>query len=142
MRVHARVCFTTVAVTAAAMFLVSCSRMPGDSPPPGEELGQRLEMIVEDDSFRGVQVGISVRSVNPANVLVAINEDQMMAPASTVKLLTSGTALAHLGPAYSFITRLVYTGELDENGVPLSVRMTCGRPYSLKARSNRILTSS
>jgi PBP4 family serine-type D-alanyl-D-alanine carboxypeptidase len=117
MRDPVRVLLTTAAVTAAAIVLVSCSRMPGDSPPPGRELGDRLEMIIEDDMFRGVQVGISVRSVNPAGVLVAINEDQMMTPASTVKLLTSGTALARLGPAYSFITRLVYTGELDEHGV-------------------------
>ncbi|MCK4545821.1 MAG: D-alanyl-D-alanine carboxypeptidase/D-alanyl-D-alanine-endopeptidase [Candidatus Eisenbacteria sp.] len=100
-----------------AGLLTSCARIPQGTHPPGAELQERLERIIEDNRFRGVQVGISVRSVNPPLVLVGIHEDQMMTPASTVKLFTSGTSLALLGPSYSFGTRLVYSGDLDEHGV-------------------------
>jgi len=106
-------------VTAAAIGVLAgaCSHMPTQERTPGAELQARLEMLLAGDAFRGVQAGISVRSLDPLATLVAIHADDMMTPASVVKTLTSGASLALLGPNYAFITRLIYTGALDEHGV-------------------------
>lgn len=104
------------AVLAGILLAAACAHAPRQEPP-GRDLQESLEVLLSDDAFRGVQVGLSVRTVDPPVVRAAIGEDRMLTPGSTVKLFTSSTALARLGPSYAFITRLVYTGTLDDDGV-------------------------
>jgi len=102
---------------AIALVAGACSQMPAEERAPGADLQIRLEFLLEGEAFRGVRAGIAVRSLGPALPLVSIHGDDMMTPASTVKLLTSGASLALLGPNYAFITRLIYTGTRDKHGV-------------------------
>ena len=48
--------------------------------------------------------------------IFAVNEDQRMAPASTLKILTTAAALEKLGPQHRFQTRLYAQSAPDENG--------------------------
>lgn len=50
-------------------------------------------------------------------VLFSVNETQRMAPASTLKLITSAAVLDTFGPNYQFETRLYTDDKPDENGV-------------------------
>jgi len=104
-------------VLAAMLISAGCSPLPIGERTPEITLQDRLEMLVEDPVFRGVQVGISVRAADPPTVVAEVGADRMLTPASTVKLFTSGTALTRLGSSYAFVTRLVHTGRLDEHGV-------------------------
>lgn len=45
--------------------------------------------------------------------ICAINIDRSMVPASVMKIVTTGTALAMLGPKYRFTTTLKYDGTID-----------------------------
>jgi len=58
-------------------------------------------------------VGIFVQEVGSATPLIAVNAEQGMNPASTMKLLTSIAALDILGPAYRWKTEAYLDGKLD-----------------------------
>lgn len=61
----------------------------------------------------------ALRVVSPATgeVLYERNPDLSLTPASNMKLLTSATALARLGPEYRFVTQVRTTGVRDANGI-------------------------
>lgn len=61
-------------------------------------------------------VGIVVQETNASKALIDINGAQAMNPASTMKLLTTFSALEILGPAYRWKTEVYLDGKL-ENGV-------------------------
>ena len=61
-------------------------------------------------------IGVVVREINSPAPIIQINPNQAMNPASTMKLLTTYSALELLGPAYSWKTEAYIDGKL-ENGV-------------------------
>jgi D-alanyl-D-alanine carboxypeptidase/D-alanyl-D-alanine-endopeptidase (penicillin-binding protein 4) len=61
-------------------------------------------------------VGIVVQETNSSKAIIDINGSQAMNPASTMKLLTTFSALEILGPAYRWKTEAYLDGKL-ENGV-------------------------
>jgi len=48
-----------------------------------------------------------------ANVLFNINSNKVLVPASTLKIVTTGTAMAILGGGYRMVTRVQYDGNID-----------------------------
>jgi serine-type D-Ala-D-Ala carboxypeptidase/endopeptidase (penicillin-binding protein 4) len=60
--------------------------------------------------------GIVVQETNASKAILDINGSQAMNPASTMKLLTTFSALEILGPAYRWKTEAYLDGKL-ENGV-------------------------
>jgi len=75
-----------------------------------------FQEILCKEEYKSASVGVLV--VDPANgeELLKYNPDQLLIPASTMKLITTATALRILGPDYRFVTEIGYTGQLDENG--------------------------
>jgi serine-type D-Ala-D-Ala carboxypeptidase/endopeptidase (penicillin-binding protein 4) len=61
-------------------------------------------------------VGIVVQETNASKAIIDLNGSQAMNPASTMKLLTTFSALELLGPAYRWKTEAYLDGKL-ENGV-------------------------
>ncbi|NOU01775.1 MAG: D-alanyl-D-alanine carboxypeptidase/D-alanyl-D-alanine-endopeptidase [Gallionella sp.] len=61
-------------------------------------------------------IGIVVKETNASKTILDINGSQAMNPASTMKLLTTFSALEILGPAYRWKTEAYLDGKL-ENGV-------------------------
>ncbi len=59
-------------------------------------------------------VGIYVQDIHAAAPLLAINGQQAMNPASTMKLLTTYAALEVLGPSYTWPTEAWLDGKLEE----------------------------
>ncbi|MEM9849175.1 MAG: D-alanyl-D-alanine carboxypeptidase/D-alanyl-D-alanine-endopeptidase [Bacteroidota bacterium] len=62
------------------------------------------------------QLGVMVLNVSTGKVLASYNADKTMIPASTMKAVTTASALKMLGASYQFKTELQYDGTL-ENGV-------------------------
>ena len=61
--------------------------------------------------------GLAVYADQPQQTLFALQADQRLTPASTLKLLTTAAALETLGPQYRFQTRLYASAAPDEKGV-------------------------
>ncbi len=62
-------------------------------------------------------ISICVMDVETGEVVAAVEPDLSLKPASNLKVLTTGTALALLGPDYRFATPLQYDGRLRSDGV-------------------------
>lgn len=79
--------------------------------------------LVRTAKLPGAEISVSVREVGSGESLVAIRADRPLIPASNMKLLTTGAALASLGPEFRFRTfmtlergnrnRLVVIGDGD-----------------------------
>ncbi len=66
--------------------------------------------------FQHAQVSVSVRDIESSNILVDVNGDKSMTPASIVKLYTSAAALSYFGDDFQFKTTIGYTGTIEKNG--------------------------
>ncbi|GAA4404037.1 D-alanyl-D-alanine carboxypeptidase/D-alanyl-D-alanine-endopeptidase [Nibrella viscosa] len=60
-------------------------------------------------------VALSVRRVRDGEPLISYNARQSLSSASTLKLITTATALAVLGPAYTYTTTIEYEGTLRDS---------------------------
>lgn len=76
-----------------------------------QNLQNELAKVVDNSYFKKTQIGLIVFDLTADSVLFAHNEKQLLRPASTMKLLTSITALDKLGWEYNYRTSLAITGD-------------------------------
>ena len=74
------------------------------------------ERLAAYPGLRHGSISICVMDVETGEVVAAVQPDLSLKPASNLKVLTTGTALALLGPDYQFTTSLQYDGLLNSNG--------------------------
>ena len=77
---------------------------------------QSLESFLADPAFTPASIGICITDVATGETLVSHNDRQAIIPASTVKVITSATALRLLGSDYRTSTTVGYTGQIDSAG--------------------------
>ena len=68
---------------------------------PDAELTRQIASLFNTPDFQAGFQGVCVASLKDGRTLCEINADRLFLPASNNKLLTSGAALALLGPAIS-----------------------------------------
>lgn len=83
--------------------------------PWPQNLQARLDSLTKDRMFNSTQLGLMVYDLTDDSTLYRFNARQTMRPASTMKLLTSISALDHLGAKYDFRTFLYYTGSVKDS---------------------------
>jgi len=79
-------------------------------------LGSSLEAAIRQAGWRGDQWGVLVVSLDAGDTLFAYQPEEVLAPASNLKLFTSAAALHYLGPDFRYTTYLAATGPV-RNGV-------------------------
>ena len=88
---------------------------PGSLSSGSKTAPSDLGKVIEAAKLSG-SVGCAVADVSTGDILEGYGDDIALPPASVVKSITALYALAHLGPAFRFSTRLVATGPI-QNGV-------------------------
>ena len=83
--------------------------------PWPQSASQKISKLLQSDMFQTSQVGLMVYDLTADSAIFCHNERQMMRPASTMKLLTSITAIDRLGGSYQFKTELCYAGKIENN---------------------------
>ncbi len=83
----------------------------------GQDFQQLAEQWQQRPALRDARLGLLVVDVENHEPLAAVQAGQALAPASSLKLLTTATALIVLGPDYRFKTELQMDGYLDAQGV-------------------------
>jgi D-alanyl-D-alanine carboxypeptidase/D-alanyl-D-alanine-endopeptidase (penicillin-binding protein 4) len=87
-----------------------------EAPAP-DPLAEALDPIMDDALLQRVPAAVQVVDVGSGEEVYARGSEQALLPASTMKVITTAAALRTLGPAYTFHTDLLYTGEIDGAGV-------------------------
>ena len=82
-----------------------------------QKLQNTAKAIEDHPNLKYGQWSMYARNITSGTVLVDINSDKSLSPASNLKLLTSAVALSHLGSEYTFNTYLEYSGVIDNTGI-------------------------
>lgn len=77
-----------------------------------QNLQVALLKIMQQPQYKNATVGIQITDLENGLPLFELNPEKLMMPASTLKLVTSGTALEILGPGYRFKTKVGFVGEI------------------------------
>lgn len=78
---------------------------------------QFVEKFTSAIPVASATIAFQMVDLNSGEVLLSLNPEQTLVPASVLKLVTTATALEVLSHEQTFSTTLAYTGEVDENGV-------------------------
>ncbi|MBQ2112902.1 MAG: D-alanyl-D-alanine carboxypeptidase/D-alanyl-D-alanine-endopeptidase [Bacteroidales bacterium] len=95
------------------IFLISSLHICATSS--AQSLQESINAIISDKALTSATVGICART-GDGRTLIDIEADNLIIPASNMKLISTGAALHLLSPDYQFTTRIGYSGSIC-NGV-------------------------
>lgn len=76
-----------------------------------------IKTLYTDASLKNASISFNVVNTSDNSVIASYNPNQSLVPASTMKLVTTATALEVLGSGYTYQTIVQYTGTIDSNCV-------------------------
>ena len=76
-----------------------------------------LQKMTADKDLKNASIGFYALDLDSNKFIGGLDFNRSLVPASTMKLVTTATALEMLGPKKRFPTRIKYTGKIDSNGV-------------------------
>lgn len=82
----------------------------------GQSLASRVRSLVTDAKLGETRMGVVLMDASTGEVLADVRGNESFIPASNMKLITSGAALAVLGPDFKFRTELVYDARARADG--------------------------
>jgi serine-type D-Ala-D-Ala carboxypeptidase/endopeptidase (penicillin-binding protein 4) len=113
-RQHDGVLPLRTAVLTIALFSLGMGGAAAAPPAGREGLRHVLSELAVRGPLAGARVGICVVSLTDGSVVFSKNADELLNPASNVKLVTGAAALARLGSDYRFETEFLLDGGLSE----------------------------
>ncbi len=72
-----------------------------------------LKTLKNDKTLKNAGVGFYAIDINTGEIIAELNSELALKPASTMKLVTTATALEIFGADYRFETQIYYDGEID-----------------------------
>ena len=76
-----------------------------------------VDEFVNDPSFKHANISISVRDLSSQKTIFQHRPESATIPASTMKVVTTATALELMGPDFTYKTTLLHDGKIDKDGV-------------------------
>jgi D-alanyl-D-alanine carboxypeptidase/D-alanyl-D-alanine-endopeptidase (penicillin-binding protein 4) len=95
-----------------ALFLALASAHAAPSKGDREALKKALADVIARTPLKSARISIQVQSLDDGAVIFAQNPDDLLNPASNVKLFTAAAALVKLGSEYRFETEFLTEGEV------------------------------
>jgi D-alanyl-D-alanine carboxypeptidase/D-alanyl-D-alanine-endopeptidase (penicillin-binding protein 4) len=112
-RLAARVLPIAIVLAAAAPPALARSLDPEEKPLPGA-----IQEILKSTPLERSRTSVVVQDIDSGETIYAYNADELLNPASNMKVLTTVAALALLGPQHRFRTDVLLDEDrLDERGV-------------------------
>lgn len=81
------------------------------------DLKREISAILKGNEFKNALIGIFVVDTKTDEVLFQHNQDLLLSPASSLKVVTTAAALEVLGPSHVFHTKIYYTGEISADSI-------------------------
>ncbi|MEL6672563.1 MAG: D-alanyl-D-alanine carboxypeptidase/D-alanyl-D-alanine-endopeptidase [Bacteroidota bacterium] len=76
-----------------------------------------VKSLAQDPDMRSANWGLAIRDAQSGRLLFGYESERNLATASTMKAVSTATALGVLGPNFRFETRIEYVGSLSSDGV-------------------------
>ncbi len=76
-----------------------------------------IASLISAPGMKNASIGICVLEVESGKKIQSYNADMSLVPASSMKVITTSTALTLLGKDYRFKTELSYDGEITQDGI-------------------------
>ncbi|MCI0571723.1 MAG: D-alanyl-D-alanine carboxypeptidase/D-alanyl-D-alanine-endopeptidase [Myxococcaceae bacterium] len=86
------------------------------APMDREQLKRALNEVLSRPALQSSRVGVLVQSLRDGSTLYAHNADELLNPASNIKLVTAAATLARLGPEFRFQTEFLTDADLGASG--------------------------
>ncbi|QGY47037.1 D-alanyl-D-alanine carboxypeptidase/D-alanyl-D-alanine-endopeptidase [Maribellus comscasis] len=83
--------------------------------PAQQNIEQVFQKLLTGSDYKNATIGIQVSDLDSDEILFNFDNNKLMIPASTMKLVTSAAALEILGAHYRFTTKIGYTGNINKN---------------------------
>ena len=80
------------------------------------DLQTLMDNHFEQYSYKHAALSVCVMDMETNKIVAAINPEISLIPASSLKLITTLSALDILGPEYTFTTKISYSGKIDPDG--------------------------
>jgi len=74
-----------------------------------------IDLLLTDKFFRTGQIAIDIYDLSAKEIVYRKNNQQLLHPASNMKILTSAAGLYFLSPDYEFTTGIWYSGEITDS---------------------------
>ena len=97
---------THQALVACALLMLCGAALAQDAPAEPKSLGAQLDKILDTKRLAKVKVGVSVVDLGSGAPAYARNADELLNPASNIKLVTAAAVLDKHGTAFTFRTEL------------------------------------
>jgi len=99
-------------LTIIASIYSSAQTIVPDKNP--QQINQVLKEILSDEGFKTASFAFLAIDLETNKIVAEYHPDMALIPASTLKLISTSTALELLGPNYQFKTTLEYSGKLNK----------------------------
>ncbi len=99
-----------------AFALAAAPPSPGAKEKERDQLRKVIIGVIERSPLKNARISVQVRSLDDGSVVFAQGQDELLNPASNVKLFTAAASLAKLGPDYRFETEFL-TDSDSRNGM-------------------------
>jgi D-alanyl-D-alanine carboxypeptidase/D-alanyl-D-alanine-endopeptidase (penicillin-binding protein 4) len=76
-----------------------------------------INKMAADDQLKNASISFYALDIDSNKIIAGLGANKSLVPASTMKIITTATALELFGPKKRFITTIKYSGEIDSNGV-------------------------
>ncbi len=80
------------------------------------KLQTRINAAVASSAFKHANVGVSVIDLETGSTLAGLNQNKVLVPASSQKVITTFAALDILGEDHEFVTTIAYDGAMQADG--------------------------
>jgi len=108
-----QILLTTTVICAYVLTIITTPLFAQDTR---SKIQDAFTQFQQQESLKNGLSSLTVLNAKTGQTIFAANENVGLATASTMKVITSATALDFLGKNYQFKTTLYYTGDIDENG--------------------------
>jgi D-alanyl-D-alanine carboxypeptidase/D-alanyl-D-alanine-endopeptidase (penicillin-binding protein 4) len=108
---------TTKTTTSSANTTSATKTSASTTADTLNSLEKAIKNFYSDAVLKNASISFNVVNTADNSVIASYNPNQSLVPASTMKLVTTATALEVLGGGYTFSTTIQYSGTIDSNCV-------------------------
>jgi len=104
-------------LTTLLIFFFACAHSQNPTPISAlTNLKNNINLLKKDKALKHASWSVCVMSSKTGKIIAEYNSEMALTPASTMKVITTATALSILGSNFKFKTQLEYSGNIDSLG--------------------------